>query len=46
MAYKNKLKIGDAAPDVPVVNAEGDTLALSAVWADKPSVLVFLRHFG
>jgi peroxiredoxin len=46
MTYKNKLKIGDAAPDVPVVNADGDTLALSAVWTDQPSVLVFLRHFG
>ena len=46
MAYKNKLKIGDAAPDVPVVNADHDALALSTVWADKPSVLVFLRHFG
>ena len=46
MAYKNRLKVGETAPDLQVVNADGDTIDLSSVWADKPIVLTFLRHFG
>ncbi len=46
MAYKNKLKVGEAAPDLQVVNADGETINLSSVWNDKPAVLTFLRHFG
>ena len=46
MAYKNKLKVGKAAPDLPVVNADGETINLSSVWRDTPIVLTFLRHFG
>ena len=46
MAYKNKLKAGQGAPDLPVVNADGEAINLSAVWRDKPVVLTFLRHFG
>jgi len=46
MASRGKLKIGQAAPDLQVVNAEGETISLSSIWADKPVVLTFLRHFG
>ena len=42
----SKLKAGDFAPDLKVVNADGDTIELSSLWADKPVVLAFLRHFG
>ena len=42
----SKLKAGDFAPNIQVVNADGDTIELSVLWADKPVVLAFLRHFG
>jgi len=41
-----RLKTGDVAPNLNVVNADGETIELSALWADKPVVLAFLRHFG
>jgi peroxiredoxin len=41
-----KMKIGDKAPGIQVMDAEGNTIALSSLWSDKPVVLAFLRHFG
>jgi len=41
-----KLKVGDEAPRIQVMDADGNTLELSSVWSDKPVVLTFLRHFG
>jgi peroxiredoxin len=41
-----KLKVGDKAPNIQVMDADGNTIALSALWSDKPVVLSFLRHFG
>jgi peroxiredoxin len=41
-----KLKVGDDAPNIQVMDADGNTLALSSMWSDKPVVLTFLRHFG
>ena len=46
MAKHTKLKIGEAAPDLQVINADGEPINLSSIWADKPVVLTFLRHFG
>lgn len=46
MAKHGKLKIGEAAPDLQVVNADGETIQLASIWVDKPVVLTFLRHFG
>ena len=46
MAHRNKLKRGNPAPDLSVINADGAEIALSSMWADKPLVLTFLRHFG
>ena len=46
MASKLKLKVGGVAPDIQVVNADGETINLSSIWAQKPVVLTFLRHFG
>ena len=42
----SRLKAGDVAPSLKVVNADGETVELSSLWADKPVVLAFLRHFG
>ena len=41
-----RLKTGDVAPNLNVVNADGETIELSSLWSDKPVVLAFLRHFG
>ncbi len=41
-----KLKPGDLAPNLKVVNGDGETIELSSLWADNPVVLAFLRHFG
>ena len=41
-----KLKVGDAAPNIQVMDADGNTIELSTLWANKPVILAFLRHFG
>ena len=41
-----RVKTGDTAPNIQVVNADSETIELAALWADKPVVLAFLRHFG
>ena len=46
MTKHTKLTTGEAAPDLQVVNAGGETINLASIWADKPVVLTFLRHFG
>ena len=42
----SRLKTGDLAPTILVMDAEGNNIQLSALWTDKPVVLAFLRHFG
>ena len=41
-----KLRTDDFAPNIQVVNVDGETIDLSSLWSDKPVVLAFLRHFG
>jgi peroxiredoxin len=47
---RNKLNprvaINQLAPDLEVINSDGETINLSSVWQAKPVVLTFLRHFG
>lgn len=41
-----RLAIGDSAPDISVLDVEGNPILLSGIW-DKGAVLIsFLRHFG
>ncbi|MCS6816324.1 MAG: hypothetical protein N0A16_04870 [Blastocatellia bacterium] len=40
------LKIGDRAPDVELMRADGRFVRLSEFWAQGPAILVFLRHYG
>jgi hypothetical protein len=40
-----QVESGDS-PRTSGVNADGETIELSSLWADKPVVLSFLRHFG
>ena len=46
VSKQRRLQSGDFAPNVQVVNADGETIELSSLWSDKPVVLSFLRHFG
>jgi len=39
-------EIGDPAPDVTVPDQTGRPVRLGDCWAEKPLVLLFLRHFG
>jgi hypothetical protein len=36
----------DDLAKLTVLDEHGKTLALGALWAQKPAVLVFVRHFG
>ena len=38
--------VGDPAPDPVVLDRDGGEVNLSRIWADRPAVLSFLRHFG
>jgi peroxiredoxin len=40
------LQPGDPAPQVEIEDAAGEPLALSALWRERPALLVFLRHYG
>lgn len=32
--------------ELEVTSSEGDAVRLGTLWAEKPAVLVFIRHFG
>ena len=40
------LKYDDVAPDLEVTTATGERIQLSSLWAEKPVLLAFTRHFG
>ncbi len=35
-----------SSPDVQLEGEDGEEVPLSSFWNDRPSVLIFLRHFG
>jgi hypothetical protein len=39
-------EVGERAPDAEVLALDGTPTRISALWADKPLALVFLRHYG
>jgi peroxiredoxin len=39
-------KASQPAPDLTLLNEAGQKINLSAFWQEKPTLLVFLRHFG
>ena len=41
-----QLKVGDAAPGGTALAQTGEAIQLSGLWADGPTLLTFLRHFG
>jgi peroxiredoxin len=40
------LDFNDPAPDVELATTTGEKLRLSALWAERPLLLAFTRHFG
>jgi hypothetical protein len=42
----NEPALGDAAPDLILLDRDERPVALSALWQQAPLVLIFLRHFG
>lgn len=40
------LAVGDAAPDLVLLDADERPVILSALWKQRPLALIFLRHFG
>lgn len=46
MTKKHHLNFNQAAPDLTVLNPAGEAVQLSSLWAEKPLLLAFTRHFG
>jgi hypothetical protein len=36
----------DRLPELTVLDLEGETVRLADVWAERPVILAFVRHFG
>ncbi|MCA9145796.1 MAG: hypothetical protein H6821_06845 [Planctomycetaceae bacterium] len=43
---QTRLAVGDIAPDVRLVDHDGQTTAMMSLWKSRPRVLLFVRHFG
>ena len=46
MKRKHLLNFNDSAPDLDLLDIKGRKLRLSKLWAKRPLVLAFIRHFG
>ena len=46
MARKKQLNFNRTAPDVTLLDTAGRPVQLSSLWAEKPLLLAFTRHFG
>ena len=46
MIHPQKLNFNSAAPDLALLDMDGREVWLSGLWAEKPLVLAFTRHFG
>ena len=46
MDAKNQLKFNDPAPDLQLLDEEGNPVQLSSLWKSSVLVLAFTRHFG
>lgn len=40
------LQVGDAAPDLELVDHAGASTRLSSLWTDRTAVILFWRHYG
>jgi peroxiredoxin len=47
MTEQNKaIEVGQPAPDVTLRNQDDAPVTLSSFWTQRPTALVFVRHFG
>ena len=46
MSKNNRLNFNKAAPDLTLLNTAGEPVQLSSLWAQRPLLLAFTRHFG
>jgi len=46
MAKNRQLNFNRSAPDLTLLNTTGQPVQLSSLWAQKPLLLAFTRHFG
>jgi peroxiredoxin len=46
MNNRHLLNFNDPAPDLEVLDTKGKAVRLSKLWAKRPLVLAFTRHFG
>jgi peroxiredoxin len=46
MTKNKRLNFNRAAPDLTLQTADGKPVQLSSLWAEKPLLLAFTRHFG
>ncbi len=46
MKKKQQLSFNRSAPDVTLMNTSGEAVQLSSLWAERPLLLAFTRHFG
>jgi hypothetical protein len=40
------IAVGQPAPDATFASRDGGVVRLSDLWREKPTILLFLRHFG
>jgi hypothetical protein len=43
---QTKLQVGDVAPELNFMTADGGERKLSEVWKDGPALVLWLRHLG
>ena len=43
---KKQLNFNSPAPDLQLQDTSGNPVQLSSLWAEKPLLLAFTRHFG
>lgn len=46
MTKNRQIQFNHSAPDLVLMNTKGEPVQLSSLWADKPLLLAFTRHFG
>jgi len=46
MAKNKQLNFNRGAPDLTLLNTAGQVVQLSSLWAERPLLLAFTRHFG
>ncbi len=46
MAKNKQLGFNRSAPDLTLLNTAGEPVKLSSLWAQRPLLLAFTRHFG